>query len=123
MTKFRIAAGAVLALAVAVVAFAVPATARNSASSATVITVTEGKPSEFKITLTKKTVRHGAVTFLVTNKGTIPHDFKIAGKKTKMLSPGKKASLTVVLTKGKKLYMCTVTGHAAGGMKGTLTVT
>ena len=123
MTKFRITTVAVLALTVAVAAFAVPAIARTGASSATIVTVTEGKPSEFRITLSKKTVRHGAVTFKVTNKGSIHHDFKIAGRKTKMLQPGKGATLTVTLTKGKKPYQCTVTGHAAGGMKGTLTVT
>jgi uncharacterized cupredoxin-like copper-binding protein len=35
----------------------------------------------------------------VTNKGKIPHDFKIAGKKTPLLKPGKSAELTVTLKK------------------------
>ena len=46
------------------------------------MTVTLGKPSEFKFTLSKKTIAKGLTTFKVTNKGTISHDFKIAGKKT-----------------------------------------
>ena len=61
------------------------------------------------------------MTFKVTNKGPPKHDFKIAGKKTKMLKHGKSATLTVTLKKGKKYtYICTVPGHAQLGMKGTL---
>jgi uncharacterized cupredoxin-like copper-binding protein len=75
---------------------------------------------EFKFTLTTKTVKHGKVTFRFTNKGKLQHDFKIAGKKTPLVSPGKSASLTVTLKPGKYTYICTVPGHAAAGMKGTL---
>jgi uncharacterized cupredoxin-like copper-binding protein len=86
--------------------------------------VAAGKPSEFRFTLSKKTVRHGTVTFRVTNRGTLPHDFRIAGKKTKLLSPGGSQTLVVTFTKaGSYPYLCTVTGHAAAGMKGTLKVT
>jgi uncharacterized cupredoxin-like copper-binding protein len=77
---------------------------------------------EFKFALTTKTVRHGKVTFKFTNKGRLKHDFKIAGKKTPLVKPGKSASLTVTLKKGKYTYICTVPGHAQAGMKGTLTV-
>jgi uncharacterized cupredoxin-like copper-binding protein len=94
------------------------------AAKKTTDVVTAGKPSEFRFTLSKKTVPYGTVTFRVTNKGTLPHDFKIAGKKTKLLSPGQSQTLKVTLKKGKKYpYLCTVTGHAAAGMKGTLKVT
>ena len=78
---------------------------------------------EFKFALTTKTVRHGKVTFKLTNKGRLKHDFKIAGKKTALISPGKSGSLTVTLKRGKYTYICTVPGHAAAGMKGTLKVT
>jgi uncharacterized cupredoxin-like copper-binding protein len=77
---------------------------------------------EFKFTLKPTTVKHGKVTFGFTNKGTLMHDFKIAGKKTPLVSPGKSASLTVTLKPGKYPYICTVPGHAAAGMKGTLKV-
>jgi uncharacterized cupredoxin-like copper-binding protein len=75
---------------------------------------------EFKFVLSTRTVRHGSVTFRFTNKGRLKHDFKIAGKKTPLLKPGKSASLTVTLRKGRYTYICTVPGHAAAGMKGTL---
>jgi uncharacterized cupredoxin-like copper-binding protein len=86
--------------------------------------VTAGKPSEFRFTLSKKTVPHGTVTFTITNRGTLPHDFKIAGKKTALLVPGASHKLRVTFTKpGSYPYLCTVTGHAAAGMKGVLKVT
>jgi nitrite reductase (NO-forming) len=79
--------------------------------------------TEFKFKLSKKTVPVGKVTFTVVNKGKLAHDFKIAGKKTPLIKPGKKATLTVAFKKaGKYGYICTVPGHAAAGMKGVLTV-
>jgi uncharacterized cupredoxin-like copper-binding protein len=122
MTKFRIGLFIVV-LAAAVTAWALPAAARTSKGRATAVAVTAGKPSEFHFVLSKKSVPKGAVTFTVTDKGALPHDFKIAGKRTKLLSPGQSAKLTVTFTKaGKYPYQCTVSGHAAAGMKGTLTV-
>jgi uncharacterized cupredoxin-like copper-binding protein len=120
MTKIRVV---LLGLAVTGVALALalPAMARHSAAA---VAVTAGKPSEFSFKLSTKKVPHGAVTFTVTNSGALPHDFSIAGKKTKLLSPTQSAKLTVNLAKaGKYPYQCTVSGHAAAGMKGTLTVT
>jgi len=122
MKKIRVLTLGVVATALLV--WALPATAQRSAPRATVVKVTAGKPSEFKFTLSAKSVKHGAVTFQVTNSGALPHDFKIAGKKTKLLSGGQSQNLTVTFAKaGKYPYLCTVTGHAAAGMKGTLTVT
>jgi uncharacterized cupredoxin-like copper-binding protein len=93
-------------------------------SSATTVSVTAGKPSEFRFTLSRKTVPKGSVTFKVANRGTMSHDFKIAGKKTKLLAKGKTATLTASFSKaGRYAYLCTVPGHAAGGMKGVLRVT
>ena len=88
--------------------WALPATATRSA---TVVKVTLAKPSEFKITL-------------AANGGALPHNFKIAGKTTKLLTSGQTQNLTVTFAKpGKYPYLCTVTGHGAAGMKGVLTVT
>ncbi len=99
---------------------AVSASARLDATS---VAVTAGKPSEFKFALAKTSGPKGAFTFKVTNKGKTDHDFKIAGKKVKTLKPGKSLNLTVTISKaGKYQYLCTLTGHAAAGMKGTFTV-
>jgi nitrite reductase (NO-forming) len=65
----------------------------------------------------------GTVTFSVVNRGKIGHDFKIAGKKTPIIKPGKSAKLKVVFKKkGRYPYLCTVPGHAKLGMQGTLSV-
>ncbi len=115
MTLMRLTIGVVVAgLVLAATALAAP--------TKTAVTVTAGKPSELRFTLSKKTVPAGAVTFTITNKGKSTHDFKIAGKKSAVLRPGKTAKLSVVLKKGKAAYLCTLPGHAAAGMKGTITV-
>jgi uncharacterized cupredoxin-like copper-binding protein len=75
--------------------------------------------NSLKFILSTKTVKAGAVVFKVKNTGSIPHDFKIAGKKTAKLGPGKSATLKVTLTKGPHKYICTIDSHAALGMKGT----
>ena len=81
------------------------------------------KASEFKFSFTKKSVGKGKVTFTIKNTGHVKHDLKINGKTSKLLSPGKSTTLTVAFRKaGKYKYVCTVPGHAAAGMKGTLTV-
>jgi uncharacterized cupredoxin-like copper-binding protein len=110
---------AVLGAALTVVAPAIAAT-EHSAAKTTTITV---KATEFKFALSKASAPKGTVIFKVTNKGQVDHDFKINGKKTKLLSPGKSATLTIKFQKtGKFPYLCTVPGHAASGMKGTFTV-
>ena len=74
--------------------------------------------TEFHFKLSKPSVPHGSITFTVVNKGQLGHDFKIGGKKTPVIKPGKSAKLTVTLKTGKVAYLCTVPGHAAAGMKG-----
>ena len=65
----------------------------------------------------------GTVFFTVVNTGKITHDFKILGKKTKLLKPGQKTILRIVFKKKKRYgYICTVPGHAKLGMKGILYV-
>jgi uncharacterized cupredoxin-like copper-binding protein len=113
-----VALGMVAALALATSVLGAPAK-----QAATTDAVTAGKPQELRFTLATKTVPKGTVTFKVTNKGTLSHDFKIAGKKTPLIAKGKSATLKITFKKaGKYPYLCTVPGHAAAGMKGTLTV-
>jgi uncharacterized cupredoxin-like copper-binding protein len=119
--------GSAVAVLIALVALMTAVSAFGRADAATPVTVTAGKPTEFSFTLSKKTVTKGAaaltVAFKVTNRGAITHDFKIAGKKTLALKTGKTQTLSVRFTKkGKYAYLCTLPGHAAGGMKGIFTV-
>jgi uncharacterized cupredoxin-like copper-binding protein len=109
--------------------FAIPAIgAGSSTSSASKIITIKVSASEFKFALSRRSVPTGTtVIFKVTNKGKIQHDFKIAGKKTKLLAPAGKAGSTATLKvvfkkKGRFGFLCTVKGHAAIGMKGTFSV-
>ena len=132
MTKIRIVLfAAVWAL---MLAWALPAMAHSSKATGTVVNVVAGKPSEFKFTLSAMSVKYGPVTFKVTNKGTVGHDFKLCstggtantchGMSTPVLNPGQSATLTVPIPKaGSYEYLCSVPGHAAIGMKGDLKVT
>src|SRR5437762_563777 len=70
----------------ALVAVAVMPAFGSSRASSVSITVTEGKPTEYSFTLSRKTVAQGTVVFEITNRGTVSHDFAIAGKKTRLLA-------------------------------------
>jgi uncharacterized cupredoxin-like copper-binding protein len=111
--------------------------ATQHSAKVTVVNVTLGQPSELGIKFSKwSAIPAGVVTFKVTNKGDITHNFKICttvvlsskanvcvGKTTPNLASGKSAVLTVKLSKpGKYLFLCSLPGHAAGGMKGLIGV-
>src|SRR5215471_999933 len=96
-----------------------------TATGATVIKVTAGKPREMAFTITPSKVSAGTVTFQVTNGGKVPHAFQVcssplggsaskcAGPKTKTIAPGKTASLVAKLGIGKHEYLDPVIGHSA----------
>ena len=74
---------------------------------------------DFKFGNMPKSVAPGTHKFTLVNKGGEEHDLKLAGKKTKILKTGQRASITVALKRGKTYaYLCTLPGHAALGMKG-----
>lgn len=89
-------------------------------TSAARVTVTA---TDFKFKFSKLRLPAGRHTFTLVNRGQATHDLKIAGKKTRLLNPGQRATLTVTLKKGRYSYFCTVPGHRQLGMKGVLTVT
>jgi uncharacterized cupredoxin-like copper-binding protein len=79
---------------------------------------------DFKFKLSASSVaKPGSVTFKIKNSGHVQHDFKIDGKTSVKLAPGKSTTLTVKFAKkGSYFYECTVPGHAALGMKGNFKV-
>lgn len=115
--RFSMRIAALAASVAALVLTVTPALGARSHATGKAITVTA---TEFKFKLSASTAHKGPVTFIVVNKGKLPHDFKIDGKKTPLLKPGKSAKLTVTLKVGKNAYLCTVPGHAAAGMKGVV---
>ena len=121
--QFRIRPVLVLAAfvigALAMVPLAPAHTDRQAAAVATTIQV---KGGEFFFRLSSKTVKPGKATFVFKNIGHVSHNFKINGRRTPLIGPGRTAKLVVTLKKGRYPYLCTVPGHAAAGMKGVFTV-
>jgi uncharacterized cupredoxin-like copper-binding protein len=73
-----------------------------------------------KIIRVQKPVKRGRVRFVVKNIGKLAHNFVIAGQATQLVLPGKTETLDATLAKGKFKFLCSITGHAALGMRGTL---
>jgi plastocyanin len=74
---------------------------------------------------TRLTAKAGTIELVLTNPGSsgMPHGIAVQGHgSSKVVDPGRTATLTVSLKKGEYTFLCPVPGHAAAGMKGTLTV-
>jgi uncharacterized cupredoxin-like copper-binding protein len=85
-----------------------------------IVQVTE---TEFKITLSPKTLQARTVTFAIKNVGKLPHDLAIVGgPKSPLIAPGKSTTLTTKLKKGKIELYCSVPGHKQAGMDVKTTV-
>jgi uncharacterized cupredoxin-like copper-binding protein len=100
--------------------------AKTTPAAAGAGTVTLGE-SEFKITPKDATAKAGKVTIDVKNDGAIVHNLNVEGngiaeKKTADLQPGSSGKLTVDLKPGKYEMYCSIDGHRASGMEGTITV-
>jgi plastocyanin len=65
----------------------------------------------------------GPLTVKLVNKGAIDHTFKIDGTDFELKTgPNQEKTGTVTLEKGTYDYECTIAGHKAQGMKGTIEV-
>jgi uncharacterized cupredoxin-like copper-binding protein len=115
---------AIAAVALAMLALAPLASARNVAHASATSTTIRVSEKEFSIKLSNGSLaRPGTVTFDVKNAGKMAHNFRINGKQTRLIQPSKTATLTVAFKKkGSYHYLCAVPGHAALGMKGVFTV-
>ena len=77
---------------------------------------------------TKATAPGGALQIMSLNKSSIQHYISVQDSSGKAIGTGARVSnggtskFTAKLKPGKYTFLCTVPGHAAGGMKGTLTV-
>ena len=91
---------------------ATPAVSGNGAHNTAVVKVTAGKPTEFAFTLSKSSALPLSILFKVTNRGTLPHSFKVCtapiesapgntctGKATAAIVPGGSAALSISYTR------------------------
>ena len=123
LPAFR-SAPAIAVVALSALALIPSAGARLDRGTTAAVTTDQVKGGEFFFRLSAKSAsKPGKVTFAFKNVGHVLHDFKINGKKTALIQPGKTAKLVVTFKKkGKYAFLCTVPGHAAAGMKGVFTV-
>lgn len=100
--------------------------ASTSAASAQTVSVTL---SEWKVRLTRDTVRAGPVTFQVNNAGAMNHAFHVLGdsvdRGTREIPARQTASLTVTLKPGTYELFCPMSedSHKMAGMARKLVVT
>jgi glucose/arabinose dehydrogenase len=78
---------------------------------------------DFRFRVAPASVRVGTVRFTLTNRGAAAHDFRIAGRRSRVLRRGQRQTVVVRFAKpGRYAFLCTLPGHARLGMKGTLVV-
>jgi plastocyanin len=73
---------------------------------------------------TELTASAGEITIELTNESSVPHDVTledVEGGATEIITEDT-ASVTVTLEPGTYTFFCSVAGHRAAGMEGTLTV-
>ncbi|HYM69927.1 MAG TPA: cupredoxin domain-containing protein [bacterium] len=73
---------------------------------------------EFAFTPKTVTVGSGVARFVITNGGTVEHDFVIDALKTKspLIKPGQTVTVLVTLKPGTYQVYCDVPGHKELGM-------
>jgi hypothetical protein len=110
-------AGVLLASLIATVALAIPTLGAGAPQSVRVNEV------DGRISLSARP-KAGVVKFVVRNRGGDAHDFWIRGGgkrwKTRVLIPGKSATLTATLKRGVRYsFWCGISDHAEDGMRGS----
>jgi cytochrome c oxidase subunit II len=102
---------------------AAPATPAAPAAGALALGVVD---NQLKFDKTKLTAKTGNVTLALTNGSAIPHDIAIKGNGVnvvgKVVTSGGRSTVTAKLPPGTYVFYCSVPGHEAAGMHGTLEV-
>lgn len=113
-----LAAGFAVALVLAVPALA--------GGGATTIKISADKIA-LKFNVKTLSAKAGKVTIvMIANPSPLPHNVAIKGKgldvKGPVVGKGKTSTVSATLKAGTYTFYCSVPGHEAGGMKGTLKV-
>jgi plastocyanin len=81
---------------------------------------------QLKFLASSATATPGKVTLRMLNKSSVPHDIAIRGAGVSQVGPvvqnGGTSTVTTTLKPGTYTFYCSVDGHEAAGMKGTITV-
>jgi plastocyanin len=81
---------------------------------------------QLKFLASSATATPGGVTINMLNKSSVPHDIAIRGNGVnqvgKVVQNGGTSTISASLKPGTYTFYCSVDGHEAAGMKGTITV-
>ena len=127
-TSAPVAAGPASTPATTAPATSAPATATAPAGGGSTVQVAADPSGALAFVQTSLTAPAGKTTFAFRNDSPVPHNFTVekAGTETELGATktiqGATESVTLTLPKGTYTYYCSVPGHEAAGMKGTLTV-
>jgi uncharacterized cupredoxin-like copper-binding protein len=80
---------------------------------------------QLKFVASSATAKAGKVTLRMLNKSSVSHDIAIRGAVSQVgpiVANGGVSTVSATLTPGTYTFYCSVPGHEAAGMKGTLTV-
>ena len=105
----------VLGLVVAGLSWSLPAVAKPRAASATTVTVTAGKPSEFRYKLSKSKVPKGTVTFKVKNIGHRPSRLQDRRQEDEAAEDGQVRHADRHLREGRQVRLHLHGGRPCGG--------
>jgi plastocyanin len=102
----------------------VPGTTTSGAQKLSIAANPEG---QLKYTTSSLTAKAGAATVAFTNSAPLEHNLTIASSSGSVVGAtptfqGGAKTITVKLAAGTYKFYCTVPGHRAAGMEGTLTV-
>jgi uncharacterized cupredoxin-like copper-binding protein len=104
---------------------AAPAAAASSSAHVTTLRLKADPNGALRFNTNHLTAKAGTVKIVLTNPSSsgMEHAIAIQGHGSgKVVSAGGTSTLTATLKRGTYTFLCPVPGHAAGGMKGTLTV-
>ncbi len=91
-----------------------------------VVAINADPTGALKFTASSASATSGKVTLRMNNKSSVPHDIAIRGAGVSQIGPivsnGGTSTVSVNLPPGTYTFYCSVDGHEAAGMKGTLTV-
>jgi nitrite reductase (NO-forming) len=114
-------------VAAAVAALALTALPAQGAAQKTVLRISTAPGASMKYSTKSLKAKAGLVTIVMKNLSILPHDVAIKGygvnAKGKVVPKGGTSTVTAKLKPGKYEFYCTVPGHEAAGMKGTLAIT
>ncbi len=91
-----------------------------------VVEINADPNGQLKFLASSASAKSGSVTLRMQNMSSVPHDIAIKGSGVseigKIVSNGGVSTVSTTLKPGSYTFYCSVDGHAAAGMRGTLTV-